>query len=65
MNTAKEDLDFLGFTFYNTQTRKGRYRVGIRTSNESSLSHLIQSQMLRKILYTTKNKGLPLTQSEK
>jgi len=31
---TKEDLDFLGFTFYNTRTRKGRYRVGIRTSKK-------------------------------
>lgn len=30
--TTKESFDFLGFTFYNTRTRKGRYRIGIRTS---------------------------------
>ena len=28
----KEYVDFLGFTFYNTRTRKGRYRIGFRTS---------------------------------
>ena len=28
----KEEFDFLGFTFYNTETRKGAYRVGLRTS---------------------------------
>ncbi|MBR4741427.1 MAG: group II intron reverse transcriptase/maturase [Desulfovibrio sp.] len=27
----KEEFDFLGFTFYNTKTRKGWYRVGIKT----------------------------------
>lgn len=29
---TKEDFDFLGFTFYNTKTRDGKYRVGVRTS---------------------------------
>lgn len=29
---AKESFDFLGFTFYNTTTRDGKYRLGIRTS---------------------------------
>ena len=28
---TKETFDFLGFTFYNTKTRKGKYRVGLRT----------------------------------
>ena len=27
-------FDFLGFTFYGTKTRKGKYRVGIRTSEK-------------------------------
>lgn len=27
----KESFAFLGFTFYNTCTRKGRYRIGFRT----------------------------------
>jgi group II intron reverse transcriptase/maturase len=31
---TKEDFDFLGFTFYNTKTRSGRYRLGIRTSKK-------------------------------
>lgn len=30
----KEDFDFLGFTFYNTKTRTGKYRVGVRTSKK-------------------------------
>ena len=29
---TKEGFDFLGFTFYNTHTRGGKYRLGIRTS---------------------------------
>lgn len=31
---TKEDFDFLGFTFYNTTTRGGKYRLGIRTSKK-------------------------------
>ena len=31
---TKENFDFLGFTFYNTKSRKGRYRIGIRTSEK-------------------------------
>ena len=31
---TKEEFDFLGFTFYNTKTRGGKYRVGIRTSKK-------------------------------
>jgi len=30
----KEDFDFLGFTFFNTQTRDGKYRIGVRTSKK-------------------------------
>ena len=31
---TKEDFDFLGFTFFNTHTRDGKYRVGVRTSKK-------------------------------
>ena len=31
---TKEAFDFLGFTFYNTKTRGGKYRLGIRTSKK-------------------------------
>lgn len=31
---GKEDFDFLGFTFFNTTTRGGKYRLGIRTSKK-------------------------------
>ena len=29
---TEEDFDFLGFTFFNTRTRGGKYRLGVRTS---------------------------------
>lgn len=31
---TKEEFDFLGFTFYNAKTRKGGYRLGVRTSKK-------------------------------
>ena len=31
---TKEDFDFLGFTFYNTKTISGKYKVGLRTSRK-------------------------------
>lgn len=31
---TKESFDFLGFTFYNTESRRGKYMVGIRTSSK-------------------------------
>lgn len=31
---TKEDFDFLGFTFFNTRTRDGKYRLGVRTSKK-------------------------------
>lgn len=31
---TKDDFDFLGFTFYNTKTRGGKYRLGVRTSSK-------------------------------
>jgi len=31
---TKEEFDFLGFTFFNTTTRNGKYRVGVRTSKQ-------------------------------
>lgn len=31
---TKEDFDFLGFTFFNTITRTGKYRLGVRTSKK-------------------------------
>jgi hypothetical protein len=31
---TKEDFDFLGFTFFNTKTREGKYRLGVRTGKK-------------------------------
>ena len=31
---TKDEFDFLGFTFFNAKTRKGKYRLGIRTSKK-------------------------------
>ena len=31
---TKEEFDFLGFTFFNTKTRGGKYRMGVRTSKK-------------------------------
>lgn len=31
---TKDEFDFLGFTFFNTKTREGKYRLGIRTSKK-------------------------------
>ena len=31
---TKEDFDFLGFTFFNTKTRDGKFRLGVRTSKK-------------------------------
>ena len=31
---TKEDFDFLGFTFFNTAGRNGKYRIGVRTSKK-------------------------------
>jgi group II intron reverse transcriptase/maturase len=31
-NGTKESFDFVGFTFYNTKSRSGKYMVGVRTS---------------------------------
>ena len=31
---TKDEFDFLGFTFFNTRTREGKYRLGIRTSKK-------------------------------
>ena len=31
---GKDDFDFLGFTFFNTTTREGKYKLGVRTSKK-------------------------------
>ena len=31
---TKEEFDFLGFTFFNSKTRSGKFRIGVRTSKK-------------------------------
>ena len=31
---TRQDFDFLGFTFYNTKMRSGKYKLGVRTSKK-------------------------------
>lgn len=35
---TKDDFDFLGFTFFNTVTRKGKFRIGVRTSKKKLIA---------------------------
>ena len=44
---TKEDFDFLGFTFFNTKTRGGKYRLGIRTSKKK-----LKKMCIRDSFYT-------------
>lgn len=39
---TKEDFDFLGFTFFNTKTRDGKYRLGVRTSKKKLKSKKLE-----------------------
>ena len=45
---TRDEFDFLGFTFYNTKTRSGKYRLGIRTSKKKlKAKRLAVKQWLR------------------
>lgn len=55
---TKENFDFLGFTFYNTQTRAGKYRLGIRTSKKKLKS---KQQAAKVWLKEQKNKPIDST----
>ena len=46
---TKDNFDFLGFTFFNTKTRTGKYRLGIRTSKKKLK---IKRQAAKKWLYS-------------
>ena len=54
-NGTKEEFDFLGFTFFNTKTREGKYRLGIRTSKKKlkakrqAAKAWLRSRMIRPI----------------
>ena len=54
----KEDFDFLGFTFYNTKTRTGKYRIGVRTSKKKLKA---KKQAAKAWLKTRLTKPLALT----
>ena len=55
---TKEEFDFLGFTFFNTKTREGKYRLGIRTSKKKlkakrqAAKAWLRSRMIRPISET-------------
>jgi len=55
---TKEDFDFLGFTFYNTKTRTGKYRIGVRTSKKKLKA---KKQAAKTWLQTRLTKPLAIT----
>jgi Group II intron, maturase-specific domain./Reverse transcriptase (RNA-dependent DNA polymerase). len=64
---TKEDFDFLGFTFFNTRTREGKYRLGVRTSKKKLKSKKLkvkawlQTRLTKPIADTMKLIQLSLT----
>lgn len=52
---TKEDFDFLGFTFFNTHTRDGKYRLGVRTSKKKLKS---KKQAVKKWLHDNMHKPI-------
>jgi len=57
---TKEDFDFLGFTFFNTTTRGGKYRLGVRTSKKKLKS---KKQTVKSWLH--KNMHKPISETMK
>lgn len=55
---TKADFDFLGFTFFNTKTRTGKYRVGIRTSKKKLMA---KRQAAKAWLYKQLTKPIAMT----
>ena len=57
---TKEDFDFLGFTFFNTTTKTGKYRVGVRTSKKKlkmkrqAAKTWLQKQLTKPVAITMK-----------
>ena len=55
---TKEEFDFLGFTFFNTTTRKGWYNVGIRTSKtklkakRQAVKVWLRKQLTKPVVFT-------------
>ena len=52
---TKEDFDFLGFTFFNTHTREGKYRLGVRTSKKKLKA---KKQAVKKWLHENMHKPI-------
>ena len=55
---TKEDFDFLGFTFFNTKARNGKYRIGVRTSKKKLKA---KKQAAKAWLHTRLTKPLAMT----
>lgn len=58
---TKEDFDFLGFTFFNTQTREGKYRLGVRTSKKEMKA---KKQTVKKWLHDNMHKPIGNTMKQ-
>ena len=54
----KEGFDFLGFIFFNTQTRQGKYRLGVRTSKKKLKS---KRQIAKAWLHDSMHKPVSVT----
>ena len=52
---TKENFDFLGFTFFNTHTREGKYRLGVRTSKKKLKA---KKQAVKKWLHENMHKPI-------
>ena len=55
---TKDDFDFLGFTFFNTHTREGKYRLGVRTSKKKLKA---KKQTVKKWLHENMHKPIANT----
>ena len=55
---TKDDFDFLGFTFFNTKTRGGKYRIGVRTSKKKLKA---KRQAAKEWLHTKMTKSVSQT----
>lgn len=58
---TKDDFDFLGFTFYNTHTRGGKYRLGVRTSKKKLKA---KKQAAKKWLHDNMHKPIAQTMQQ-
>lgn len=58
---TKDDFDFLGFTFFNTHTRGGKYRLGVRTSKKKLKA---KKQAAKKWLHDNMHKPIARTMQQ-